>query len=108
MIDNYFRVTYKSTKDIIDENSKFFRNIKEVIEVCILGHSLSSVDIKYFEKIIQSIDVKDSKWLLSFYDEKDKEHHKQTLLDLGLKEDQIEMVTMVEFSDYFESQLSLF
>jgi hypothetical protein len=87
----YFKAAYKPTKKIIDENEIYFNNLSTIREVLILGHSLSEVDLPYIKKITKSV-APESKWIVSYYDENEIESHKQRLLNLGIREENIKLI----------------
>lgn len=94
IINSYFTDTYKPISDIIEDNKAFFRKMKNIDEVIILGHSLESVDIPYFEKIFKSIDNSRAKWIVSYHNKDDVPKHQQALKNIGLKDKQINNVRM--------------
>ncbi len=59
----------------IDYNEEFFSllNGLKFNEVYIWGHSLSDVDVPYFEKFFSLESVKSAKWYVSYHDDKEKE-----------------------------------
>ena len=89
----YFYAAYKPTKKIIDENKSYFSNLSKIGEVIILGHSLSDVDLPYIKKIALSI-APESKWIVSYYNENEMKSHKQSLINLGIKEEKIELIEL--------------
>jgi hypothetical protein len=95
ILDSYFQETYKDTETIIEENSDFFSDLSNVNEVIVLGHSISPVDIKYFELIKGNID-ENSTWKISYYGDEQKEQHKNKVLNLGINESQIILITLNE------------
>lgn len=48
-----FYALIKDTASILDNNSKYFDNMKSITEIIVLGHSLGEVDWPYFKKIQQ-------------------------------------------------------
>ncbi|MES2382152.1 MAG: bacteriophage abortive infection AbiH family protein [Bacteroidota bacterium] len=94
----YFKDTYKPTKDIIKEHSAFFKSIINVEEVYILGHSISPVDLPYFQQIIRSV-RKDVKWHVSYYDIKESKKHFGTLKALGIEENNIILFKLVDIKE---------
>ena len=97
IINSYFTDTYKPTSDIIKENKAFFAKMKTIGEIIIIGHSLEDVDMPYFEEIFKSIHNSNSKWTVSYHDEKHIPKHRQALKNIGVKNEQINNVRM----DYF-------
>ena len=61
----------KPYHDIIDHNSAFFHNLNYVHDIQIIGHSCAEVDLPYFHKIKESIDV-GAIWHFTPYCEEDK------------------------------------
>ncbi len=70
-IDSFFATIYKNADEVIKSNPGFFRNIRGVDKIHIYGHSLSEVDIKYFEKIL-SIVGPETEWTISYYSASDE------------------------------------
>ncbi|WP_446788358.1 bacteriophage abortive infection AbiH family protein [Macellibacteroides fermentans] len=97
IINSYFTNTYKPTSDIIKENKAFFNKMKNIKEVIIIGHSLGKVDIPYFEEIFKRINNSKVKWIATYHIEKDFLKHRQFLKNIGVKDEQINIVKM----DYF-------
>lgn len=65
-----------------------FSNLTEVENVIVLGHSISEVDLKYFE-ILKAKLNEDVIWNVSYYSELEKKAHKETLLQLGINDNNI-------------------
>lgn len=70
-VNSYFAASYKNTKKIIKDNEGYFEKLNSIKEIYILGHSLSDVDIPYFERIA-SIVKPDCYWYVSYYSEFEK------------------------------------
>ena len=84
IIDEYFIETYKPTDKIIEDNEKFFSTLSNIEEVYVLGHSMSEVDLPYFQKIVSSIDSKNVKWRISYYGDEDLARHSSTMNEFGI------------------------
>lgn len=91
IIESYFQETYKPTHKIINSNLWFFEKLRDIEIIYILGHSLSSVDIEYFKKIVQSIDSKNVYWKVSYYEASECNSHMNTMRELGISN------TLIEF-----------
>ncbi len=89
---SYFTKSFKQTEKIIEESSAFFKKIARVDKVIILGHSLSDVDKPYLSKVFNSIINKNSIWTVSYYSNPEKATHTQKLIDLGLHDNQINLI----------------
>ncbi|UMQ41574.1 bacteriophage abortive infection AbiH family protein [Chryseobacterium sp. Y16C] len=86
----------KPVKDVISENENFFKNLKDINEVKILGHSLNTIDLPYFKKIKKYV-LGSPKWKVSFYSDAEKIRHLHSLQKIGIDEHRIEFFKM---SDY--------
>lgn len=60
----------KDTQRYISQNWYFFAKLKDVDEICVIGHSFGEVDWPYFE-VIRKIS-KDAKWNVYYFHESDK------------------------------------
>lgn len=96
----YYKTNSKPIRKIIEMNKDFFESLEFIEEIYILGHSLSKVDIPYIETIVNNINLKKVKWIVSYYGEDEKENHKKTLKDLGINKNMISLVTFDELRKY--------
>jgi hypothetical protein len=92
-IESYFADTFKPTDQVIEENLPFFNQLNKVEEVFVLGHSLSNVDMPYFEKIKSNIGNKPS-WTATYFGDGQRNTHKTTLINLGIKIENIRLISM--------------
>ena len=84
--EGYYRDSYKDTDSIISQHEEFFNLLADVKEIVVIGHSLSDVDMAYFEKIVDSVsDISHVKWQFSVYSEKDKQNVKRLIKRLNLQ-----------------------
>lgn len=63
----YDQATTKNSRQIIKEHESFFDGLSDIDTVIVIGHSLSEVDMEYFEKICSEIHS-DAKWIFSCHD----------------------------------------
>ncbi len=63
----YDQVTTKNSRQIIKDNKSFFDALSDIDTIIVIGHSLSEVDMEYFEKI-RSVVHSDAKWIFSCHD----------------------------------------
>lgn len=89
ILDEYFKTTYKNTQTILDTNEEFFLGLKDITEIYVLGHSLSEVDLGYFKRIVEVIDIKNVVWKVSCFLMQDIEKHRKTLTALGISKESI-------------------
>lgn len=80
---------YKPIGEIINSNRDAFDSMKCFEEIYVLGHSLNQIDLPYFQEIHSR--SKNAKWNVSFYDDKEKEKHLATLLQIGVPVESINL-----------------
>lgn len=97
IIDNYFNSTYKKTQEIIRKNNHFFKSLKRVKNVLVLGHSMSKVDFPYFKKIIDCIDKEKTRWKISVRNPEDLESRKDSVKELGINLNLVEFDSIMNF-----------
>lgn len=64
IIKGYFRTTYKDVERLISFNKDFFSSLGCIEEVFVLGHSLSDVDMLYFDTIKNKVSF-NCQWIVS-------------------------------------------
>lgn len=87
-VSKYCNATLKRTSRIIDENANFFKSLSDVDEVIIIGHSLNTVDMPYFKKILNSI-CKNAVWIAYYHEATDEKRFENILIDLGVEKENI-------------------
>ncbi|WP_291100789.1 MULTISPECIES: bacteriophage abortive infection AbiH family protein [unclassified Flavobacterium] len=92
---SYYTTAFKNTASIIENNIDFFTSIMEVEKVIVLGHSISEVDLKYFE-ILKAKLNENVIWSVSYYSELEKQMHKETLLQLGINDTNIIQIKITD------------
>ncbi len=105
ILDSYFEDTYKSTNKTIQENNEFFKSLRSVSEIYVLGHSFSKVDIPYFQEIIKYIDKEVTKWKVSIRKRKDIVNREEVFRHLGIN---ISLVEFNSITNVDSKQLKLF
>lgn len=97
ILDRYFSDTFKPSARLIHEHRSFFERLATLEEVCVLGHSLSAVDIPYFHALLAVAGTASARWRVACYEESDFHTMPQALLDLGIKASRI---TLSSWSDF--------
>ncbi|UAY55731.1 bacteriophage abortive infection AbiH family protein [Arachidicoccus terrestris] len=92
---SYYTTAFKNTAEIIRNNAAFFKSIAEVKEIRVLGHSISDVDLRYFEEIKNSVS-EEVVWHISYYGALEKEMHLKTLKELGIHENNIHQIQIAD------------
>ncbi|RYE58360.1 MAG: hypothetical protein EOP48_03730 [Sphingobacteriales bacterium] len=104
-IENYFGNNYKNAKQIIRMNEHYFKSLANTIEIVVMGHSMSGVDLEYFKAVAENIDVKKVKWVISYYRQNDILHCTETLKGIGID---LNLLEFKKLEDIFSIQLDLF
>ena len=97
IVDSYFKDTFKPTTDIIEKNKVYFNSLSHITSIDVMGHSLSSVDIPYFEEITSKIDKKNVLWRISYYDNEALLKSINTMEQLGVPCGSISYVPISKF-----------
>jgi hypothetical protein len=100
----YFFRSHKSVDEIIDQNLGFFKSLSDTEVICVIGHSVSDVDLPYFEKVFEIIE-EGVKWVVTYYSKEGMNSTYENLLSIGIEPGNIKMVKMDFF---FPEQPSLF
>jgi len=87
-LEPYWRKSFKDTAVIIGENQKLFNSCVELNKIVVMGHSLSEVDMPYFEEIIKKA-RNQLTWEVSFYSDEKKQRLENALLNLGVSKSAI-------------------
>lgn len=98
IINDFFGKTFKDSTAIINANLTFFKSLKEVTNVYVLGHSLSNVDKEYFATIANSIDLQTVKWTVSYYRNTELKSHQLALSKLGIDASRVNFILLSELT----------
>lgn len=72
-VEEYFSLSQKPVDQIIRKNQTFFEDLYDIKHVYVLGHSMNSVDIPYFQVVEKyNNDSANINWHISYYDDKEK------------------------------------
>lgn len=77
----------KPVDEILKERYKYFKNLIDITEIIVIGHSLNKVDLPYFRRIADS--AKDAQWKVSYYSNDEKENHIKALMSCGVSQEKI-------------------
>lgn len=84
--EDYYAINMKPTESIIAANEDFFEGLASIRKVSVLGHSLSAVDMPYFDRINEAIG-KDVKWEISWHSDDDIKHIEAFCRRFGISSD---------------------
>jgi hypothetical protein len=96
ILDSYFSSTYKPTHEVIKKHRGYFDSLAGINEICVVGHSLSKVDIPYFAEIINITSPADPEWVVTYYIESNVQEMKRALVGAGVPSHK------VKFTDIFK------
>lgn len=82
---DFYKRTYKDTDRALMQNLHFFSKLHEIDSVEIIGHSLGSVDMPYFEEIKRQVSD-DTKWTVYYHSEDEKENLKAAIESIEVSE----------------------
>ena len=83
--ESYYHDSYKDTESVIKQHEGFFEKLNDIREITVIGHSLSDVDMAYFEKIVASVaDFHEVRWRFSVYSKKDEQNVNRLVKRLNL------------------------
>lgn len=105
-IMEYFKETFKPTREIIKQKASFFKQLNTIEEIFIFGHSLSKVDLPYFKELVKHINTH-VKWTVSYYNNEEYNRHEETLNSMGISSADINFVKL-DHLKINNKQLSLF
>lgn len=80
----------KPVHEVISQHEQFFHKLNGIQHIFVLGHSLSDVDLPYFEVI--SKNNPDAAWKVSFYDDNEQEKLREQLLKAGIAIEQVDFI----------------
>lgn len=92
IIDSYFAATYKPTDEIIKTSDTFFKSLTDVNQIYVAGHSLSEVDIPYFDQIIKHTASCFPEWVVTYYSESSIPRIQQTASSLGIHDSKLKCI----------------
>lgn len=93
----YYEKTLKDVNHYLNYNSEFFKRLKGVEQVFVIGHSLGDVDLPYFKKVLRSIQ-KDAIWNIFYHCSKEEALFMEKIVSVGVK---VEHIRMLQSSEFF-------
>jgi len=83
VLAQYFKFTYKDTKQIIKYHQGFFSQLSDVASIYILGHSMSLIDFDYFKEVHNHVD-KNCEWVITYYSCEDFDNAQKLIQTLNI------------------------
>lgn len=97
-IAKFYKRILKDTNRQINTNREFFENLADITSVNIIGHSMSDVDLPYFQ-LVQLYCSDEIIWNIYYYDKEEQNGMKEKLQSMGGIEEKICMKDANEFWD---------
>ena len=90
-IEEYFGITAKDCGKVIETNRTFFDSLRDVSRVVVIGHSLSTVDLPYFQEILRvNSNPENIRWEVCY---RSRRHRAERFVsDLGMDESRVEFI----------------
>lgn len=89
-----FYALQKPINEVIAKSRDYFDSLRGVKEITVIGHSLSDVDLPYFQEVARS--TMGCRWLVYCYTESDVKHHVWQLIKCGISKENIVTRTYAE------------
>lgn len=84
ILDDYFSKTFKPSERLIREHQTFFDQLGAIETVHVLGHSLSDVDLPYFQALLRVPSVAAAYWYVACRSEQERQTKCDRLITLGV------------------------
>ncbi|MTJ02659.1 bacteriophage abortive infection AbiH family protein [Idiomarina piscisalsi] len=79
----------KPVENVLEKNQRFFDSLSDISNVIVIGHSLNSIDLPYFKRVVQVVGT--VSWVVYIYDIDQKHSVMETLVSCGVKKEWVEI-----------------
>lgn len=93
---NIYQETYKNVDDAMLRHSAFFKQLKNLDEISVIGHSVNKIDLPYYKKLHMYNPA--AKWNVYYHVDEEKSKMAQRLREIGIRSCNI--IPDKEFWDY--------
>ncbi|ENR5392236.1 bacteriophage abortive infection AbiH family protein [Providencia rettgeri] len=93
LLDEMFDSNFKNSSEIINQEHVFFNSLSSVTEIVVIGHSLSHVDSRYFEEILNYV-PQNTIWRYALRTIEQDQEKTDSLVNLGVKKEHIKNVLL--------------
>lgn len=97
-IAKFYERIFKDTNQQINKHRDFFRNLADITSVNIIEHSMSEVDLPYFQAV-QLYSPEKMTWNIYYFNKDEQDSMKERLLSIGVMKEEIYMRDAKEFWD---------
>ncbi len=95
---DFYDMMRKPTERIIEENSEYFKDLKNINEIVILGHSYNQIDLPYFKRISEILG-KSVTWTLCYYSDNDIQLARVLMQELNIDDNQFDFRHCTELTN---------
>lgn len=96
-IEDYYEQSFKNFYKVLQTHKTFILSLNKIKRIIVMGHSLSKVDMPYFEKILEVNDnPKNIKWEVSFHSDVNLDRINEFEKELNINSDQVEKFRLGE------------
>lgn len=84
IVQAYYNENYKNSNEIIKNQNETLESLKGIDRVYVLGHSVSEVDMVYFDEVLKYVNP-EATWIFSWFNEIDKMNIKEFVHEEKIK-----------------------
>ena len=84
----------KPVEDLLKQHEEFFQSLSNTDNVIVIGHSLNSVDLPYFQKVAEC--APNAAWTVYYYNHNCIEDFRDKLITCGICTNKIDLRSHVE------------
>jgi hypothetical protein len=96
-IEDYYERSFKNFEKVLETHKRFITSLHKIKTVIVMGHSLSKVDMPYFEKILAVNDKPNNvQWQISFYSDTSLDRINEFAQELNIDPSHIEKFRLSE------------
>jgi hypothetical protein len=90
-IEDYYEQSFKNFHKVLESNKRFISSLNKIKRIIVNGHSLSKVDMPYFEKVLEVNEDPDNiEWKVSFHSDADLNRINEFVQELNINPSHVE------------------
>lgn len=93
----------KPVKQVLEKSEEYFKSLHDIGTVIIIGHSLSSIDLPYFQCV--SVNANMAEWVVCSYTAEESASHRKALINCGIAKEKINTITYDDLQLFSENLL---
>jgi hypothetical protein len=96
-IEDYYEQSFKNFEKVLQTHQRFIASLNKIKRIIVIGHSLSKVDMPYFEKILEvNDDQKNIQWEVSFHSDANLDRINEFARELNIDPGHLKKVRLGE------------